>query len=127
MNGRTYRVVKVLTDDFAGSEVTEKVIWQGADVGALSKRYPPSKIWGADHLGDHEIEGGYIRWWHRFECQSDDGSWSECEDPRQHVDDPKFRELERAIDEENRQRFPGDYLDDDYDYDEDHYDDEWDY
>ena len=126
MNGRTYRVVEILTDEFARkNKVTEKVIWQGEDIDALSKKYPPSKVWGADQLRHHEIEDGYVRWHYRFECQNSDQTWSECTDPRHNVDDPEFRALEREIDEENRRMFPGDYEEDYGDCEDPFDDDQW--
>jgi len=118
----TYRVVKVQT--IGVEEATETVIWQGTDIDELSEMYPPSEIWGADDLGHHSIEDGYIHWHHRFECQNSDTTWSECDDPRHRVESPEFLALERAIDKENRHFFPGDYMeeDDDSDY---YDDDEW--
>lgn len=103
-----YRVVKITT--IGDKEFKRKVFWQGSDIQWLSRKYPPSKIFGADELGHHEIESGHIRWsyaFHKFE----NGQWIVCEDPRVQLQQG-LTELERAIDEENRRLYPGDFEDD---------------
>lgn len=111
-----YRVVALTT---IGDKVSEAIKWQGDDTRELSKAYPPSDIWGADELDHSEVEDGHFRFDYRFE-QFVDGAWQEIEDPRVRL--TPMTDLERAIDEENRRLYPGDYLDDDdeleYDYDD---------
>ncbi len=124
----TIRVVKTTTNDFnTDSPITENVIWEGANIKALSKKFPKSEVFGADDLGHHEIEDGWIRWDYRFE-RITDGQWVAIKDPRVEIYDPKHAEREAAIDAENRRMFPGDYDngdDDDWRDDEmdDHVDD----
>ena len=109
-----YRVIAVLTNDFGAynhghpSKVDETIKWSGTDLDELNRQCPPSEIWGADSLGHSEIEDGLIRYDYRFERQSDDGSWEEIDDPRRRI--TPVTEYERAIDEENRRLFPGDYI-----------------
>lgn len=122
-----YRVVEKLKNLFAqqGKETTEKVIWQGTDLHALSTKYPPSEIWGADRLSRTEAEDGYLVWTFRFERKLPGKEWEECDDPRHRVVTQQQLEIEREADAYNRRMFPGDYYDED-DYDEyDHpYDDD---
>lgn len=117
-----YRVIKILTA-FGPGGPKEETIWEGSDIIALSKQYPPSNIFGADPLGHHEIEDGWIRWDHRFESFQD-GKWTECPDPRRRIS-AELSQLERDIDAENRRDFPGDYEDDE-DYYQDNGDDGYD-
>lgn len=127
----TYRVIQEFTNDFTSEEnrYTEKVHWQGKNVDELSRSYPPSSVWGADSLSYAELEDGYLRWDYRFESLTEDGTWQKCEDPRNRdfITD-EFREREREIDLENRQRFPGDYItnddEDSQDYPYEDYDEE---
>lgn len=105
-----YRVIKILTDDFQ-DKVTESVIWEGTNTDEISLKYPPSEVFGADRLGSHEIEDGWIRWSHRFECLNKANTWIECEDFRTRLNDD-YAEIEQSIDQENRRMFPGDYMTD---------------
>jgi len=105
-----FRVVKTETNDFvpeSSKRVTKSIVWEGSDVRALSKQYPPSEIFGADDLGPASIEDGWIRWSHHFEREVD-GKWVTCEDPRVRLESG-LSDLEIAINEENRQLFPGDF------------------
>ena len=62
---------------------------------------------GADSLGFGSIEDGYISWSHHFE-KLINGEWVECPDQRIRLS-AGLSDLEAAIDEENRRRFPGDF------------------
>ena len=109
----TLRVIKITESDFTASgvqkpEITEQTVWEGNDVRELSRQFPPSNIMGADELGRHEIEDGWIRFDHRFE-RLQGGRWVKIGDPRVHLD-PALTETEAAIDAENRRLFPGDFL-----------------
>lgn len=123
-NGQiTLRVIKVTESDFVAPgalrpEVTEQTVWEGNDVRELSRQFPPSNIMGADELGHHEIEDGWIRFDHRFE-RLQGGRWVKISDPRIRLD-PALTEDEEAIDAENRRLFPGDFLrpEDEYDPDD---------
>jgi len=110
-----FRVIKVEINDFVtdkNKSVTESVKWEGNSLTELSEKYPPSRIFGADELGHHEIEDGWIRWDHRFEVMQD-GVWVECEkDPRRPLG--YLTEREQEIDAENRRLYPGDFLTEDY-------------
>lgn len=104
------------------TSVDTVVVWKGESIEELSKKYPPSQIMGADDLGYHQIEDGWIRWDHRFERKVD-GDWQKIEDPRVRLNS-SMSSLEAAIDEENRRLFPGDFYDEDDDYEDfDVYDD----
>lgn len=103
-----YRVIKILTDDFA-SKITESVYWEGPDTDELSLKYPPSGVYRADRLGDQEIEDGWIRWRFRFESLNKNNKWVECEDFRTRLNDD-YSEIERQVHQENLRMFPGDYL-----------------
>ncbi len=117
-SGTTYRVFKHLVNDFVSEKDREQlhIIWEGQDRSELSKHYPPSSIFGADSLGYHQIEDGYISWWYHFEVLTSDGIWEECKDPRvKGLETQEFRDREDEIEIENRKYFPGDYLiEDDY-------------
>lgn len=108
-----YRVIQILTNDFGAynfgepSDVTETIKWSGTDLDVLSIQYPPSQIMFADPLGHSEIEDGLIRYDYRFERQCEDGSWEKISDPRRRL--TPITDHERAIDAENRRRFPGDH------------------
>jgi hypothetical protein len=123
-NGQiTLRVIKITESDFVAPgvqkpEVTEQTVWEGNDVRELSRQFPPSNIEGADELGHHEIESGFIRFDHRFE-RLQGGRWAKISDPRVRLD-PALSEAEEAIDAENRRLFPGDFLrpEDEYDPDD---------
>ena len=110
----TYRVNQVTTVDFLQGkrDVTTKVIWEGADLDDLSRKYPPSSVFGADPLGHNEFEDGCIRFDHEFERKAEDGAWETIPDPRTRKD-KSLTAYERAIDEENRRDFPGDFYDPD--------------
>lgn len=105
-----FRVIKTTTNDLGKkTETTVDVIWEGTSISELSERFPRSDVMGADELGHHEIEDGWIRWDHHFERRSLDGVWQKIDDPRHNVRNPEHAALEAAIDEENRRLFPGDY------------------
>ena len=123
-----YRVIQIVTNDFEGGKKTEEPIWQGEDIDALSRKHPPSEIFGADSLKHNEFEDGWIRNDFRFERQLEDGTWEECPDPRRRLSHGRS-DLEREVEAENRRLFPGDYIDEYsdpcYDYhDDDYYDDD---
>ncbi len=103
-----YRVVSITTQGFIDPMVEENTRWYGSDIDKLSRRFPPSDIWGADELGRSEIEDGFIRFDTRFERQTPDGSWEKCDDPRRRI--TPMTDLEREIDAENRDRYRGDYI-----------------
>lgn len=115
------RVIQILTNDFGAynngspSKVTESTKWVGDDIAELSKKFPPSEVYGADPLDHSEIEDGLIRYDYRFE-QFVDGEWQECNDPRVRSQ-RGLTALERAIDAENRRLYPGDYEEADDEYD----------
>ena len=109
-----YRVIAVRTIGFVDATTTETIRWIGDTVAELQKQYPSSEIFGADPLGHHEIEDGWIRTDYRFESNLS-GSWAEIVDPRPESGERELTNYERAIDEENRRRYPGDYMDDDVD------------
>lgn len=112
-----YRVIEVLTNDFGAfnsgqpSTIDETVKWSGTELDELSRKYPPSEIFGADPLGHSEIEDGLIRHSYRFERQLSNGSWEKIDDPRRRL--TPITTLEREIDAENRRLFPGDFATDD--------------
>lgn len=110
-----YRVIEILVNEFSSEKPKESVKWEGSDVLELSKKYPPSEIFGADELSQHGIEGGSVRWSYRFEIEID-GLWVPIVDPRVRLKSG-LSDLERAIDAENRRDFPGDFVE----YDEDDY------
>lgn len=123
-----YRVIAILTNDFGAynrgkpSDISETIKWSGTNLDELSRKYPPSNIFGADPLGHSEIEDGLIRYDYRFEQQSEDGSWEKISDPRRRI--TPMTTLEREIDAENRRLYPGDYItedEDDYGYDDEGY------
>lgn len=121
-----YRVVKTTSDHFGefnhGSEVKrlEQELWKGSDTSELSKQYPPSEIFGADPLSHSEIEDGLIRFDYDFQ-ELQEGEWVTISDPRiRHQ--AGLTELEREIDAENRRRYPGDFVDEEPDYDDHYYD-----
>lgn len=122
-NRPLYRVIRITTNDFKDGEKSERVIWQGEDLDALSREYPPSEIFEADFLKHHEIEDGWVRFDFRFERQKEDGAWEVCKDPRRRTS-TSLTPLEREVDAYNRRRYPGDYMDDDYDDGYDDYDDD---
>lgn len=109
-----YRVISIMTDEFGKynhghpAKIVETIKWSGNDIDELSRKYPPSEIYGADPLEHKEIEDGLIRFDYRFERQSDDESWEEIGDPRRRI--TPLTSLERAIEAENRRDFPGDYI-----------------
>lgn len=105
----SYQVMKVTATGFGAEAATTEVVWEGTDLDELSSRFPRSKVMGADELGHHEIEDGYIRWDHRFQMRAQAGEWQEIEDPRHAVRDARQAALEAAIDAENRRNFPGDF------------------
>lgn len=116
-----FRVLKITKIGFkSDSEPTTDVIWEGTDLDELSTRFPRSDVMFADELGHHEIEDGWIQWDSHFEMRSGDGEWQKVAVPRHKVYDPEQKELEAAIDAENRRLFPGDYEDS---CDEEYYDD----
>lgn len=104
----TYRVIKTTTVGFGDEQAESSTIWQGTDTKALSIKYPPSDIFGADPLFQPDIEDGYICFSTRFERQLADGTWEKCDDPRRRI--TPMTEIEREIDRENRRDFPGDYI-----------------
>ena len=120
---KQYRVHKITKMD--SDEVSKDLVWSGTDTDDLSRRFPPSKIWGADPLGYSQIEGGMIEISYLYECSEDEGqTWQTCEDPRRRI--TPVTELEMEIDAENRRRFPGDFIEDEYDEDDDGgWDDQW--
>lgn len=118
---RTFRVLKDITNLFQKEVKTTEVVWEGADIHDLSRRFPQSRVMGADALGWGSIEDGFISWSHRFELKID-GEWEEIDDPRHYVSNPEHEALEAEIDEENRRLYPGDYDCGD-DYDDGDYDD----
>ncbi len=106
-----YRIVQVTKNDFApgDTKVTSSVVWEGTDIRELSMKHPPSQVFGADDLGHHEIEDGFVRWDSHFEKLVNE-QWVRCDDPRIRGLNREFADLEDAIDEENRRMFPGDYM-----------------
>ncbi len=107
-----YRVIMITTDSLGSSTKTsEATKWEGDNIADLSLLFPPSQVFGADPLGYSEIEDGLIRFDHRFE-QLLDGEWVQIDDPRV-LSNLVHRARERAIDEENRRLYPGDYTNED--------------
>ncbi|NQV12000.1 hypothetical protein HQ524_01425 [Candidatus Uhrbacteria bacterium] len=105
-----YRVIKIETFNEVKGE--DKVLWVGSDLDELNRKHPRSQIMGADSLGQSEIDGGMIRTDFRFESSKDGENWTSCPDPRRVRGRGEMTELEHAIDEENRARFAGDFVDD---------------
>jgi hypothetical protein len=111
MNGtltKRYRVIATTTTGFVDPKIDTTVKWEGTDTDDLSREYPPSDILFADPLFQKEIEDGYIITRFTFEQQLADGSWEQIDDPRRRI--TSVTAYERAIDEENRRDFPGDYI-----------------
>ncbi len=92
-------------------EATTSTVWEGDSVDELSTKYPPSEIWGADPFDPFECSDFSKSY--AFETQTESGDWDKCNDPRVRV--TPVTDYERAIDEENRRLYPGDYMDDDFD------------
>ncbi|HXH27341.1 MAG TPA: hypothetical protein VNG90_05590 [Candidatus Acidoferrum sp.] len=104
-----YRVIRITTDEFdTPTRVTEAQEWIGT-LDELNQRYPTSKVWGADELSHSEIEDGWIRFDYRFERQIGGDQWEVIDDPRDPPSDT-MTDRERAIDDENRRLFPGEYV-----------------
>lgn len=99
-----YRVLCELTID--DGESTGSIIWQGESANELSRKYPPSEIFGADPL-DLFSCSDFSKTYH-FERRVGD-EWAKIDDPR--VRTTPLTEREEAIDAENRRLYPGDYLD----------------
>jgi hypothetical protein len=102
------RVVATTTTGFVDPNVESHVKWQGTNIDELSRNFPPSEIFGADPLEQKEIEDGFIITRFTFERQMPNGEWEEIDDPRRRI--TRMTQLERAIDEENRRLYPGDYF-----------------
>ena len=118
-----YRVVKTEIDYFVTpAQVKTAIVWEGTDTISLSRKYPPSNIHGADDLGLHFIEDGYITWFHHFE-KLVGGVWVECPDPRVRLT-VGLTDLEQELVQESRRLFPGDYDLDEMNDEEDYFDDE---
>jgi len=116
---KQYRVQK--TTKVGSDLASEDLVWSGTDTDELSRKFPPSQIWGADPLGRSEIDDGHIIFDHLFECSEDEGqTWQTCKDPRRRI--TPVTDLEREIDAENRSRFPGDYIEHE---DDEPWDDQW--
>lgn len=105
---KRYRVVATTTTGFVDPKIDTTVKWEGTDTDELSREYPPSDIMFADPLDQKEIEDGFIITRFTFEQQLADGSWEQIDDPRRRL--TPMTDYERAIDEENRRLFPGDYI-----------------
>lgn len=100
------RVVKTL---IVGDSSEDSIFWEGTDIKALSRQFPPSPVLFADQLGIRpDLDGGHIRTSFRFEQQATDGTWYEIADPRVRL--TPMTAMERIIDGENRAQFPGDYI-----------------
>jgi hypothetical protein len=118
-----YRVLKVTSNHFGefnhgtDPERSESELWSGSDTSELSRRFPPSEVFGADPLGHSEIEDGLIRFDHEFQ-ELREGEWVTIADPRVRQQQG-MTVLEREQDAENRRLYPGDFIEDD--------DDDWDY
>lgn len=103
-----FRVIMITMDNLGPTTRTsEAVKWEGDNIADLSLLYP--RVLSTDPLGHSEIEDGLIRFDHRFE-QLLDGEWVQIDDPRV-LSNLVHRARERAIDEENRRLFTGDYFD----------------
>ncbi len=105
---KRYRVIATTTIGFVDPKVDTIVKWEGTDTDELSREYPPSDIMFADPLDQKEIEDGFIITRFAFEQQLTDGSWEQIDDPRRRL--TPITTYERAIDEENRRLYPGDYI-----------------
>lgn len=108
----TLRVRKTLYVGSAAPQTT--TFWEGSDIAELSKAYPPSQVLFADPLGHSELEGGHIRTDYTFERYVN-GMWIEIDDPRVRL--TPLTATEMAIDAINRHQFPGDYLDEEEEFD----------
>lgn len=115
---KRYRVVATTTTGFIDPKVDTTVKWKGTDTDELSRAYPPSDIMFADPFDQKEIEGGLIITRFTFEQQLADGPWEEINDPRRRL--TPITDYERAIDEQNRHMYPGDYITSDCDRCGDH-------
>lgn len=116
-----YKVIETMHGQFVAKDV-ENVIFVG-NLTELNRDYPLSRVYGADKLSHKEIEDGFVRWDYTFFKSSDDLNWITCSDPRSYTD-RELTEWERAIDEENRRLYPGDFsdeYDDMYEDDDDLY------
>lgn len=102
------RVIATTTTGFVNPNVESRMKWQGASIDELSRAFPPSEIFGADPLEQKEIEDGFIITRYTFERQQPNGEWEEIDDPRRRI--TPMTAFERAIDEENRRLYPGDYI-----------------
>jgi hypothetical protein len=103
-----YRVIATTTIGFVDPKVDTTVKWEGSDTDELSREFPPSDIMFADPFDQKEIEDGFIITRFTFERKLADGSWENIDDPRRRL--TPITAYERAIDEENRRLFPGDYI-----------------
>jgi hypothetical protein len=100
------RVIKTL---IVGETSQVSIFWEGTNIEALSRQFPPSTVLFADQLGIRlDLDGGLVRTYFRFEQQATDGSWYEIDDPRVRV--TPMTSMERAIDDDNRRQFPGDFI-----------------
>ena len=104
----TYRVTVTTLITFEDKIHSESIVWEGSNTDELCRQFPPSDILGADPLFQLDLEDGWIRFKTRYQRFTQDGLWTYCGDPRYRI--TPVTELERAIDAENRQRWPGDYL-----------------
>ena len=102
------RVIATTTTGFSDPQIVTTVKWEGTDTDELSRAYPPSNILFADPFDQKELEDGYIITRFSFVQQLADGSWKSINDPRRRL--TPITDIERAIDEENRRLFPGDYI-----------------
>ena len=91
---------------------TTSTVWQGETIEELSLRYPPSEIFGADKLDQFTCSDLVKNY--QFE-QFTAGEWVVIDDPRVRL--TPETEFERLIDAENRRLYPGDYIDEDDEYD----------
>ncbi len=127
-----YRVIKKTVVGICDTTEYEETVWQGSDLKDLNEKHPRSEIMGADSLGRSEIDDGLIIMTCRFEQSEDGKNWTICEDdPRRVRGISEMTEFEAAVDAENRQRYPGDYLEeedeeDDWNDRDDHDDEELD-
>ena len=103
-----YRVLATTTIGFVDPNVDVTVKWEGTDIDQLSRAFPPSDVFGADDLFQKEIEDGFIITRFTFERSLADDIWEETKDPRRRL--TPITAYERAIDEENRRLYPGDYI-----------------
>ncbi len=101
-------MLRVICTSIEHNKKSETVKWEGRCIRDLSRKYPPSNIYGVDPLGYQEWDGGDLRYSYHFEQQTDE-NWKEIPDPRIRLQ-RGMTHAEREIDRENRRLFPGDYL-----------------